>query len=81
MLFSDIKMQKVQKLKVKSNQSVSPFVIHKLLVTAIIFYNFVIGIQNWDQIYWIFKRNQITIHYLSNKSNLNTDTPNIFKFD
>ncbi len=44
------------------------------------YFTFVIGIQNRDRIYWIFKRKQITICLLFNKSNLNTKRPNILKF-
>ncbi len=41
------------------------------------FYIFVINIQNWDPINQIFDRNQITIQYLLNKSNTNTERTNI----
>ncbi len=42
---------------------------------------FVVGIQNWDQMYQIFKRNRTPICYLSNKLNPNTEKPNTFEFD
>jgi hypothetical protein len=44
-------------------------------------YTFIISIQNCDRIYQIFERNQIPIHYLSNKLNPNTKKLSIFDFD
>ncbi len=42
------------------------------------YFTFEFEIQMWVRIYQIFERDQIPIHHLSNKSNLNTDKPKVF---